>query len=32
MNKKIDKFYLSRSVAPNSPGLIPFAYDVCDVM
>jgi len=32
MSKNVDKFHLSGSVAPNSPDLGPFAYNVCDVM
>jgi len=32
MNKHANKFHLSGSVAPNSPDLSRFAYNVCGVM
>ena len=32
VNKTVSKFHLSGSVAPNSPDLSPFAYNVCGVM
>jgi len=30
--KNVNKFHFSRSVAPNSPELSPFDYNVCSVM
>jgi len=32
MYKNVHKFHLSASVAPNSPDLGPFTYNVCGVM